>query len=225
MWSVSRNTLLANVFLRFSVIVSESEPPPSPQSYSWTVKNLSPIPGTEFQYHQWKVEKDKKNHRSEIFTSSPAGDEAQHVYTSPPPNCSWFQYNQLKRSLILIKNNVSTAVLQLLSSPIFEGDKMNSLHCTPRFVQSRPEGESTWKSTGVTARLLYLFLHLLLNHLLLSVLLAFFLALILMALLAVLLAVQQETFPQAKSPPHMGEVSCTPPSSTNLQYIYALPLL
>ena len=152
----------------------------------------------------------------------PAGDEAQHVHTSPPPNCSWFQYNQLKRSLNLIifyindKKNVSAAVLQLLPSPIFEGErKMSSLHCTPRFVQSRPEGESSWNSTGVTAKLLYLFLNLLLNHLLLALNLA--------VLFAFFLAVQQETFPQAKSPPHIGEVSCTPPSSTNLQYV--LPLL
>ena len=110
------------------------------------------------------------------------------------------------------KNNVSTAVLQLLPSAIFEGEnKMNSLHCTPRFVQSRPEGESSWNSTGVTAKLFCLFLHLLFNHLLLALHLAFF------------LAVQQETFPPTKSPPNIGEVGCTPPSSTNLHYV--LPLL
>ena len=98
---------------------------------------------------------------------------------------------------------------------------MSSLHSTPRFVQSRPERESSWNSTGVTAKVFYLFLHLLLNHLLL----AFFLAFCLVLNLALLLAVQQETFPSTESPPDIGQVSCTPPSSTNLQYFLPLHIV
>ena len=173
----------------------------------------------DFQYHQFQVEKDRKITGLKYL---PPLQLVTKVNMFTPPHCPIAPgFNITSEKEVGIwwispkwKNNVSAAVLQLLPSPIFEGEnKMNSLHRTPHFVQSRPEGESSWNSTGVTAKLFYLFLNLLLNHLLLALHLAFF------------LAVQHETFPQAKSPPHIGEVSCTPPSSTNLQYIYALPLL